>query len=210
MPCKTSWALEAPRREVRDAVRQAPFKNVDVISRKCCGELTCLWLATTHGAGYFSLRGERSGHAPVEWPGGGPDGVNGSHRSRAYGGLPGPQCHVCWDHTMRDPRRRWTGVAGRRRSGRAADPGGLIARLMARLPGGQDRRAGAAPADAGPAGTRPGGVPPTGAEVRPYQDRAELRQHSAVGMVAVDAYGGAERRADKQRGEASGAVAEGG
>jgi hypothetical protein len=93
--------------------------------------------------------------------------------------------------------------------GGAADPGGLNARLMARLPGGQDRRAGAAPEDAGPAGTRPGGVPPTGTEARPYQDRAELRQHSAVAIVAGDVYGGAERRADKQRGEASGAVAEG-
>jgi hypothetical protein len=113
-----SQALEAPRREVRDAVRQAPFKNVDVISRRCCGELTCLWLATTQGAGYFSLLEERNRDAPVELLGDESDSMSGSHRSRAYGGLPGPQCHLCWDHTKRDPRRRWTGAAGRRRPGR--------------------------------------------------------------------------------------------
>jgi hypothetical protein len=44
-------------------------------------------------------------------PGDGPDGVNGSHRSRAYDSLPGPQRKVCRAYPKRDPRRRRTGAA---------------------------------------------------------------------------------------------------
>lgn len=99
---QTSAALAPAHAEAREAVRQAPVKNVDETSWKRAGKLCWLWLAATAQVACFVIHARRNAAALKALLGEVIQGIVCTDRWSAYNGLSGRLRQICWAHLKRD------------------------------------------------------------------------------------------------------------
>jgi transposase len=97
-----SEALQGPTQEIRDAVRDAPVKNVDETGWKQASNKCWLWLAVTSTLAYFLIHPKRGAVSLRALLGEDVPGLIGSDRWSAYHVVPLERRQICWAHLRRD------------------------------------------------------------------------------------------------------------
>ncbi len=97
-----SAALARPHEEARQAVEQAPVKNVDETGWKEAGRKRWLWVAATTTVVVFLIHHLRNAVALAALLGESVRGILCSDRWRVYDQVPLRQRQVCWAHLKRN------------------------------------------------------------------------------------------------------------
>ena len=114
---QTSDALAPSHQQARDAVGEAPVKNVDETGWKQAGTRRRLWMAAMATVAYFVIQ-NRGGAIGLEALLG--EAISGIIISDRWSGsnmLPLEQGQVCWADRFRGPRKARSGNGQRRGSG---------------------------------------------------------------------------------------------